>query len=240
LRSVSAEQADLCGDRPDGRPLRAVVALVLENHSNGPFLDFWGKSVLLAHDSILSRLGVSGNPGAVQWGDSGRFIWKEESWICQGARPDARRVSDQKLREIIRKTTLPEVQRVADVILEGEIVDVQPFALSGPDGHVSRGLRVAMRPTKVYKGIEASSIVTIVVVASGNYSPHWRRSMPVNYKIGQQWLAFLKPLEGGYYYPFSGSNGMFQAVNGELIYDGRKRYGMNLRVMREFLLKDGD
>jgi hypothetical protein len=42
-----------------------MFALVLEHQSNRPFPDFQGISRRLVYDSIFSRNGVSGKPGAI-------------------------------------------------------------------------------------------------------------------------------------------------------------------------------
>ena len=59
--------ADLGGDRADRSPLRGVLALVLKNHSDRALANLrrigW---CLLRHGSILSRVGASDKPGAVQ------------------------------------------------------------------------------------------------------------------------------------------------------------------------------
>jgi hypothetical protein len=61
-----AGAADLGRDGADGLPLGRILILVLQQHPHRPFLNLWGISDSLAHDSILSSNGVSGNPGAVQ------------------------------------------------------------------------------------------------------------------------------------------------------------------------------
>src|SRR5690606_18310151 len=61
---------DLPGNRLDRRPLRTVRALVLQHHPHRPLPDFRGILHWLGHDSILSRVGASRNPGAVQRGSS--------------------------------------------------------------------------------------------------------------------------------------------------------------------------
>ena len=59
---------NLCGNRRDRLPTRAMLALVVENHPHGAFTHFAGKLVRgLAHDApSYSRVGASGKPGAVQ------------------------------------------------------------------------------------------------------------------------------------------------------------------------------
>src|SRR4051794_610110 len=61
--------ADLGRDRADCRPLRGVLALVLEHHPYGSLLHLRRVALhclLGFHGSILSRIGASGIPGAVQ------------------------------------------------------------------------------------------------------------------------------------------------------------------------------
>ena len=62
-----ARAADLLGNRVDRRPLRGVLALVVQNHPNRASTDLRGIARnSLRHRSILSRGGASDKPGAVQ------------------------------------------------------------------------------------------------------------------------------------------------------------------------------
>jgi hypothetical protein len=58
--------ADLAENGLNCRLLREVVVLLLQNHANGPFPEFQGISLLRLHNSILSKVGVSGKPGGIQ------------------------------------------------------------------------------------------------------------------------------------------------------------------------------
>src|ERR1700756_439563 len=63
-----ARAADLLGNRVDRRPLRGVLALVVQDHPNRAGTDLrgiWRNS--LCHRSILSRVGASDKPGAVHY-----------------------------------------------------------------------------------------------------------------------------------------------------------------------------
>src|SRR5262249_25203153 len=64
--------ADLSRNRDDRRPLRLVFPLMLEHHPNSPSTELRRILCCCFHDSILSRIGVSGNPGAVHVGLSWR------------------------------------------------------------------------------------------------------------------------------------------------------------------------
>src|SRR5262245_24350249 len=59
--------ADLSRNRDDRRPLRLVFPPVIEHHPNSPFTELRRIFRCCFHDSILSRIGVSGNPGAVHF-----------------------------------------------------------------------------------------------------------------------------------------------------------------------------
>src|SRR4051794_40948482 len=62
-----ARAADLLGNRAERRPLRGVLALVVQHHPNRAGTDLGGiRGNSLRHGSILSRVGASGKPGAVQ------------------------------------------------------------------------------------------------------------------------------------------------------------------------------
>ena len=62
-----ARAADLGRDRLDGRLLRAVLALMVQNHPHRAVADFRRiGGCTLRHGSILSRVGASRKPGAVQ------------------------------------------------------------------------------------------------------------------------------------------------------------------------------
>ena len=56
---------DLGRDRTDGPQLRAVFPGVLRHQPNRPLPHLWRISGLPAHDTILSKVGVSGNPGVI-------------------------------------------------------------------------------------------------------------------------------------------------------------------------------
>ena len=61
--------ADLGRDRHDRCPLRGVLAAVLQHHPHGAFAHLGGKlrgCPVIRHGSILSRVGASDKPGAVQ------------------------------------------------------------------------------------------------------------------------------------------------------------------------------
>src|SRR3954469_17189710 len=61
-----ARAADLLGNRADRCPLRGVLALVVQDHPNRAGTDLGGiRGNSLRHGSILSRVGGSGEPGAV-------------------------------------------------------------------------------------------------------------------------------------------------------------------------------
>src|SRR3546814_17893398 len=57
---------DLRRDRRHGGPQRWVLTAMLLHHPNGTLAHLGGKRVCLVHGSILSRIGASSNPGAVQ------------------------------------------------------------------------------------------------------------------------------------------------------------------------------
>jgi hypothetical protein len=66
--AVSPRAADLLGNRVDRRPLRGVLALVVQDHPNRPGTDLRGIGRnSLRHHSILSRVGASDKPGAVHY-----------------------------------------------------------------------------------------------------------------------------------------------------------------------------
>src|SRR5206468_9198881 len=67
-----ARAADLLGNRADRRPLRDVLALVVQDHPNRAGTDLGGiRGNSLRHGSMLSRVGASGKPGAVHAGGRG-------------------------------------------------------------------------------------------------------------------------------------------------------------------------
>src|SRR5262249_19765706 len=61
-----ARAANLLGYRVDRRPLRGMLALVVQNHPNRAGTNLSGiRGNSLCHGSILSGVGASGKPGAV-------------------------------------------------------------------------------------------------------------------------------------------------------------------------------
>ena len=75
---------DLPGNRPDRRPLRTVSVLMLQHHPYRPIPDFRGVLHWLVHDSILSRVGASRNPGAVHRCPDAQ-VWPEEQAAPPGS-----------------------------------------------------------------------------------------------------------------------------------------------------------
>ena len=65
LRNVSAAQPIFSAIERDRRPLRGVRRRVLEHHPHRSLPHFRGKPTRSRHGSILSRIGASGEPGAV-------------------------------------------------------------------------------------------------------------------------------------------------------------------------------
>jgi hypothetical protein len=68
------------------RPLRGVFALVFEHHPYRALADFTRVALRCLHCSILSRLGASGKPGAVQRGPSGLSVAVHSSEGLDGTR----------------------------------------------------------------------------------------------------------------------------------------------------------
>ena len=64
-RNVSAAP-DLLGDRPDRRPLRVVLLLILQHHPHRALPDFRREPAESRHAPILSRSGASEKAGAAQ------------------------------------------------------------------------------------------------------------------------------------------------------------------------------
>ncbi len=58
--------ADLTRNRRDRRPLRFMILPMLLHQPDCPLPNLRRKSIPFRHAPILSRLGVSGNPGAIQ------------------------------------------------------------------------------------------------------------------------------------------------------------------------------
>jgi hypothetical protein len=59
-----------------------VLSLLLEYQPDGAFLDFRGIPFRCAHDSILSKFGVSENPGAVQFAELTQTLKQRRSRKC--------------------------------------------------------------------------------------------------------------------------------------------------------------
>ena len=51
----------------EGRPKRGILTTVLQHQPYRAFTDFGGKFIRLVHGSILSKVGASSKPGAIQW-----------------------------------------------------------------------------------------------------------------------------------------------------------------------------
>jgi hypothetical protein len=61
---------------------------VVEDHPNCSFADLWGVSILLAHDPILSKNGVSGNPGAVHLIDAAQPSGQKKTLVVCSDQPN--------------------------------------------------------------------------------------------------------------------------------------------------------
>jgi len=71
---------------------------VVEDHPNCSFADLWGVSNLLAHDPILSKNGVSGNPGAVQ------FILTDDGYTIEDLEQTGCKLESRKRQDLLRMT----------------------------------------------------------------------------------------------------------------------------------------
>src|SRR3546814_14906573 len=77
---ISDWSSDVCSsdllrrDRRHGGPQRWVLTAMLLHLPNGTLAHLGGKRVCLVHGSILSRVGASSNPGAVQPGDRAALV----------------------------------------------------------------------------------------------------------------------------------------------------------------------
>src|SRR5262249_12380919 len=97
--------ADLASDRDDRRPLRLVLPLMLEHHPNSPFTELQRILRCCFHDSILSRIGVSGKPRAVHTAENPK--------IEDAAEPRNRK-DPQRPNADRRKTTLTGISHVEE------------------------------------------------------------------------------------------------------------------------------
>ena len=87
---------NLAGDRGDRPPLGLLLRLMLLHQPDCPLLDLRRKPLPFCHAPILSRLGASGNPGAVHNRMAGiakeeratrytqKVAWPESRWNDEG------------------------------------------------------------------------------------------------------------------------------------------------------------
>ena len=154
---------------------------------------------------------------------SSRFFRSESEWLAGPTLLEERLFSDEELRQQLRETAIETVADDAELVVEGVIESVAESIISGADGSSARLVTITLVVENVGKGSLPKSPLQIVALTRGAYWPEWRKRVPKNYSTGQRWLCFLRHNEQGWY-PFAGSNGLFQIVDGKLIYAERVEY----------------
>ncbi|MDH4338112.1 MAG: hypothetical protein OEX18_12645 [Candidatus Krumholzibacteria bacterium] len=142
-------------------------------------------------------------------------------------------ISDSAMRASVRQWELANVIEQAELIVEGEVVAVEKSVITGPDGAKAELAKISLRVDQLDKGrVVGIPRIDLVAITRGRYSPEWRMPVPKNYVVGQRWLCMLKRNEHGWY-SFAGVNGLFQVVDGGLIYAERVTYWRTRSYVRE-------
>lgn len=152
-----------------------------------------------------------------------RYQERGTRW-ASGASEASERVFDEgELRKKIAEVSIDAVASDAALVVIGRVESVKHSGLVGPDGSSAEVVTLGLRVQEVQKGDVSEELIPISFIIRGAYRPSWRRDVPREYSVGQTWWCFLRKNDLGWY-PFAGSNGLFQSKNGKLIYAGRVEY----------------
>jgi hypothetical protein len=158
-----------------------------------------------------------------QTGYQSRYFRGTDGWLSGPTPVDEHVFPDLALRELIQETAIETVATNAELVVEGVIESVITSKANGPDGSSGQLVTLLLNVEAVKKGHLVANPIKIVAITRGIYWPEWRRTVPKSYAVGQRWLCFLRLNDQGWY-PFAGSDGLFQVVDDKLVYAERVEY----------------
>ncbi len=145
------------------------------------------------------------------------------AWKSLNTARGERSFGDLEIREKISSMDLKSVVAEAELIVDGEIENVDTTTVLGPDKSSAEMLTLTIRIRSVKKGAFPNDVIQVKGITRGMYLPTWRKHMPHSMVAGQRWLCFLKKNELGWY-PFAGANGLLRESDGSYIYDERVQF----------------
>ncbi len=152
-----------------------------------------------------------------------RYFRGTDGWFSGPTPDEETNFLDRELRQLTSETTLETIAQNAELVVEGTIASVESTLINGPDGGSAQLVTLVLNIDDTKKGPNFDTPIRIVVITRGAYWPEWRAKVPKKYSIGQRWLCFLKR-KGDEWYPFAGSNGLFQVLNDKLVYAEHVEY----------------
>ncbi len=152
----------------------------------------------------------------------GKYVRRDGRWVCEETERGTRDFSDEDIRAKIESMEITNVAREAELIVTGNVTSVEKQEIEEPDGAATL-VTLGMKISRVRKGEYSGDTISVVMITAGLHLPEWRKHVPSQYAIGQEWLACLRRGPRGWY-PFAGTNGFFRVENGSLIYDERVPY----------------
>lgn len=150
----------------------------------------------------------------------GIYMKDGSAWTSKVTARGQRTFSDRDIRTRISSVDLENVASAAELIIKGKVQAVATSEVTGPDGSTAEMLTIQLNVQSVEKGSFSDDVIEVKALVSGMYLPAWRKHVPTSFAKGQQWLCFLQRNEVGWY-PFAGTNGMLEIVEGKYIYDNR-------------------
>jgi hypothetical protein len=232
--------------RPDVTIPVSVVTLqvleVLKGHHKGAMLTFVvpggepGSPVGLADLSYDLAPGEEEVFSLVFWkpmrggsymlrSDLGRWDRSAGKWVN---REDAAvSVSKDEINAMVEPGQPAEMFRNADLVVVGTIEGIHPEKRGAATVET-----VSVRVVESWKG-EAGGTVDFQAVSKGGFDLAWWRPVP-KLSRGEQWVFFLKKLDGGYF-PFAGTNGLLRVVDGRLLQNNAIDYGVSKEELKQRL-----
>ena len=152
-----------------------------------------------------------------------RYQKRGATWVSGESETSEKVFDERELRKKIDEVSIDSVASDASLVVLGKVKSVKHSGLVGPDGSSAELVTIGLLVQDVEKGSVSEGVIPISFIIRGAYWPAWRRDVPREYSEGQTWWCFLRKNELGWY-PFAGSNGLFEVKEGKLFYAGRVEY----------------
>ena len=167
----------------------------------------------------------------------GKYIYKNQKWLCEGNARGNRYFTDSEIRQQIMSMSLDNVITEAELIIDGTIESIETGWFESPSGSGADMVTLGIRVQHIHKGQYSDPKITVVMLTAGIYLPEWRKHVPRGYAEGQEWLLFLRNGPLGWY-PFAGTNGLLRVETNQLIYDERVLFWHNRKSIEEKIAEE--